>query len=132
MSLNGCLGNSKIGGCKGICSPFTNPSPTFRQPFADLFCQPLSKPLFPFTPATRLETWVYGFFGFEKTCLSRNPEHRLLLSESAEGSRNPWVAYFHADRDTDLSPCNFATTLLPPCNFATTHLTASILSCYLP
>ena len=39
--------------------------PTFRQPFAhfsNLFCQPLSKPLFwTWTPGTGLETWVNGF-----------------------------------------------------------------------
>ena len=43
-------------------NPLTaNPSPTFRQPFADLLCQPLSKPLFPWAPGTRLETRVNGF-----------------------------------------------------------------------
>ena len=59
MSLNGCLGNSEIGGCKEIrppfakpsptlCQPFANLSPTFRQPFANLFCQPfLPTPLQP-------------------------------------------------------------------------------------
>ena len=41
--------------------PFANPSPTPRQPFANLFCQPLSNPLFPWTPGTRLETLVNGF-----------------------------------------------------------------------
>ena len=44
--------------------PFANPSPTSRQPFASLFCQPLSNPLFPWTPGTRLETRVNGFLGF--------------------------------------------------------------------
>ena len=59
--LNGRLENCKIGGRKEIrqpfanpsptlCQPFANPSPTFRQPFANLFCQPLSNPLFPWTP----------------------------------------------------------------------------------
>ena len=63
MSLNRRLGSSEIGGCKEICRPFTNPSPTprqpfanpsptFRHPFANLFCQPLSNPLFPWTPGT--------------------------------------------------------------------------------
>ena len=72
MSLSGRLGNSEIGGCKEIRQPFANPSPTprqplanpsptFRQPFANLFCQPLSNPLFPWTPGTRLETRVNGF-----------------------------------------------------------------------
>ena len=54
VSLNGRLENCKMGGCKEIRQPFakTNPSPTprqpfanlsptFRQPFANLFCQPL-------------------------------------------------------------------------------------------
>ena len=41
--------------------PCANPSPTFRQPFANLFCQPLSNPLFPWTPGTCLETRVNGF-----------------------------------------------------------------------
>ena len=54
--LNGRLENCKIGGCKEIrqpftnpsptlCQPFANPSPTFRQPFANPFRQPLSNPL---------------------------------------------------------------------------------------
>ena len=51
--------------------PFANPSPTPRQPFANplptfsanLFCQPLSNPLFPWTPGTRLETLVKAFLG---------------------------------------------------------------------
>ena len=38
--------------------PCANPSPTLRQPFANLFCQPLSNPLSPWTPGTRLETRV--------------------------------------------------------------------------
>ena len=73
VSLNGHLGNSEIGGFKEIrqpfanpsptlCQPFVNPLPTFRQPFANLFCQPLSNPLFPWAPGTRLETRVNGFF----------------------------------------------------------------------
>ena len=46
---------------------FANPSPTLRQPFLptlcfNLFCQPLSKPLFPWAPGTRLGTRVNGFF----------------------------------------------------------------------
>ena len=52
--LNGRLENCKIGGCKEIRQPFANPSPTLCQPFANLsptlanlFCQPLSNPLFP-------------------------------------------------------------------------------------
>ena len=64
MSLNGRLGNSETGGCKEIRQPFANPSPTprqpfaspsptFGQPFANPFCQPLSNPLFPWTPGTR-------------------------------------------------------------------------------
>ena len=46
-----------------LCQPFANPSPTFHQPFANLFCQPLSNPLFPWTLGTRLdtETRVNGF-----------------------------------------------------------------------
>ena len=51
MSLNGRLGNSEIGGRKEIPDypltlrqPSANPSPTLRQRFANLFCQPLSKP----------------------------------------------------------------------------------------
>ena len=63
MSLNGRLENCKMGGCKEIRQPFANPSPTFRQPFANLFCQPLSKTLFPWTPGTGLETRVSGFLG---------------------------------------------------------------------
>ena len=43
--------------------PCANPLPTLRQPFANLFCQPLSNPLFPWTPGTRLETRVDGFLG---------------------------------------------------------------------
>ena len=38
--------------------PCANLSPTFRQPFANLFCQPLSKFLFMWNPGTRLETRV--------------------------------------------------------------------------
>ena len=45
--------------------PFANPVPTLRQPFANplptFSCQPLSNPLFPWTPGTRLETLVIGF-----------------------------------------------------------------------
>ena len=68
------FGNCKIGGCKEtanpmltLCQPCANPSPTFCQPVANLFCQPLSNPLFPWTPGTRLETWVNGFLGNVKT-----------------------------------------------------------------
>ena len=43
--------------------PCANPSPTLRQPFANLFCQPLSEPLFPWAPGTRLETLVNRFLG---------------------------------------------------------------------
>ena len=32
----------------------------FRQPFANLFCQPLSKLLFPWAPVTRLDTRLHG------------------------------------------------------------------------
>ena len=52
MSLNGRLGNSKIGGCKEIRQPFANPSPTPRQPFANpspTFRQPL--PTFSASPS---------------------------------------------------------------------------------
>ena len=38
-----------------ICQPFANPSPTFS-------ANPLSNPLFPWTPGTHLETRVNGFF----------------------------------------------------------------------
>ena len=38
-----------------------NPVLTLSKPFAKLFCQPLSNPLFPWTPGTRLETRVNGF-----------------------------------------------------------------------
>ena len=98
-----CLRNSEIGGRKEIRSPFANPVPTFRQPFAKLFCQPLSKPLFPWTPGTRLETWVYGFLeavsktrriqqiivlttrvfghGHAKLTLQRKPDVRQLLGK---------------------------------------------------
>ena len=56
VSLNGHLGNSEIGGpCK------ETPLLTLRQPFANLFCQPLSKALFPWTPGPGLETRVNGF-----------------------------------------------------------------------
>ena len=58
--LNGRLKNSKIGGCKEIRQPFANPVPTLCQPFANLFCQPLSNPPFPSTPGARLETRVNG------------------------------------------------------------------------
>ena len=72
MSLYGRLENCKIGGCKEIrqpfanpsptlCQPFANPLPTFCQPFANLFRQPLSNPLVPWTPGSRLETRVNGF-----------------------------------------------------------------------
>ena len=51
--LNGRFGNCKIGGRKETRQPFASPSPPlcqpFRQPFADLFCQPRSKPLFPWS-----------------------------------------------------------------------------------
>ena len=81
MSLNGHLGNSEIGGCKEIRQPFANPSPTprqpfanpsptFRQPFANLFWQPLSNPLLPWTPGTRLETRVNGFLVSRKLPIS--------------------------------------------------------------
>ena len=43
--------------------PFANPSPTFRQPLANLLYQPLSNPLFPWAPGTRLETRVNGVLG---------------------------------------------------------------------
>ena len=77
MSLNGRLENCKMGGCKEIrqpfanplptlCQPFANPLPTLRQPFANLFCQPLSNPLFPWTPGTRFETRVNSVLGREK------------------------------------------------------------------
>ena len=38
---------------KTLRQPFRNPLPTLRQPFANLVCQPLSKPLFPWAPITR-------------------------------------------------------------------------------
>ena len=48
--------------------PFANLSPTFRQPFANplptFSAKPLSKPLFPYAPGTRLETRVNGFLVF--------------------------------------------------------------------
>ena len=44
-----------------VPQPFADPSPTFRQPFANRFCQPLSKPLFPWTQGAGLETRVNGF-----------------------------------------------------------------------
>ena len=52
VSLNGCLGNSVIGGCKKIRQPFANPPPTLRQPFANLFCQPFL-PTFSANPSFR-------------------------------------------------------------------------------
>ena len=80
MSLNGCLGNSEIGGCKEIHQPFADPSPTFRQPFANLLCQPLSNPLFPWTPSTRLETRVNGFLGIGVWKCPRVPYLNPMLS----------------------------------------------------
>ena len=86
VSLNGRLGNSENwGGARKsanpsptLCQPFANPSPTFRQLFANLFCQPLSNPLFPWTPGTRLETLVNCFLvgGKEKACRAPiDPKH---------------------------------------------------------
>ena len=47
-----------------MCQPCVIPLPTFRQLFANLFCQPLSKPLFPWTPGAGLETRVNGFLDY--------------------------------------------------------------------
>ena len=44
-----------------ISFQIADPSPTLCQPFANLFCQPLFKPLFPWAPGTGLETRVNGF-----------------------------------------------------------------------
>ena len=46
---------------QGTRQPCANPSPTFRQPFANLFSQPLCKPLFPRTPGAGLETRANDF-----------------------------------------------------------------------
>ena len=63
--------------------PFANPSPTFRQPFANLFCQPLSKPLFPWTPGAGLETRV-------NQGRKRNPNTNFLVRILSGG-----VGVFH-------------------------------------
>ena len=42
-------------------NPFANLSPTFRQPFVNLFCQALS--FSPWAPGTRSEARVNGFLG---------------------------------------------------------------------
>ena len=62
-----------------LCQPFANPSPTFRQPFANHFCQPLSKPLFPWAPGTGLETRVSGFLDTSKYFLRTLSLTRLQL-----------------------------------------------------
>ena len=57
--LNGPFGNCKAGGCEENRQPLANPLPTLRQPFANLsptfsanlFCQGLSKLLFPWAQA---------------------------------------------------------------------------------
>ena len=70
--LSSLLGNCKLGGCKETHQPFASSVPTFRQPFANLsptlcqpFCQPLSEPLFPWTPGADLETRVNSFLAVE-------------------------------------------------------------------
>ena len=68
--------------------PFANPLPTLRQPlanlsptfFANLFCQPLSNPLFPSTSGTRLETLVNGF-------LDVRARMNLLFSSNSKTTR---------------------------------------------
>ena len=79
--------------------------PTLRQPFpptfsANLFCQPLSKPLFPWTPGTGLETRVNGFSDIIKhfiTCINiilrcqHAPHHfgfRSWISRSSKAGHN--------------------------------------------
>ena len=54
--------------------PFANPLPTFA---ANLFCEPLSNPLFPWTPGTRLETRVNGF------CRLAPTSQRKILTEKS-------------------------------------------------
>ena len=62
-----------------------NPLPTFCQPFANLFCQPLSKPLLPWVPGTRLETRVDGFLVprlLTNSCSSSFQVHVQFILES--------------------------------------------------
>ena len=49
LRLGGC-GSQGLYNRSSLYQPFANLSPTFCQPFANLFCQPLSKPLFPCDP----------------------------------------------------------------------------------
>ena len=115
------------------CQPFANPSPTFcqpflptlRQPFANLFCQPLSNPLFPWTPGTRLETRVNGFLGsifstagsFEKIGIVCNgagpwnlvgpadwPKIGYLADFSQRGQQNTKSNYIFIGPDSGNSP----------------------------
>ena len=44
-----------------LCQALANPWPTLCQPFANLFCQPLSKLHFQWTPGAGLETRVNSF-----------------------------------------------------------------------
>ena len=50
-----------------LCQPFANLSPTLlptpRQPFANPFCQPLSNPLFPWTPKHPFRDTGWRFLG---------------------------------------------------------------------
>ena len=81
-----CTWNCRVqGNPPTLRQPFANPSPTFRQPFANLFCQPLSKPLFLWTPGTGLETRVNVFLVVPlKGKLSCR--HRVLVKAKSEAS----------------------------------------------
>ena len=59
--------------------------PTLRQPFANLFCQPLSKPLFPWAPGTRLEARVNGFL--ETSSLTCGEKRSEILAKNVADFR---------------------------------------------
>ena len=84
---------------------FANPSPTFRQPFANLFCQPLSNSLFPWTPGTRLETLVNGFLDF-------GPEMRKKMGETWIESQGQILAVWILVAKLPNSDLNFAVDFL--------------------
>ena len=93
-----------------LCQPFANPSPTFRQPFAHLFCQPLSNPLFLWTPGTLLETRVNSFLVIFGNYYSKLYSIKVLVRIGAVLPWKPQIfrlqLQFFSRRCVRISYCN--------------------------
>ena len=95
----GALGIAKLeGNCKETRQPFANPLPTFRQPFANLFCQPLSKPLFPWTPGAGLEMQVNGFLVI---CAANTNTQPRMPAKQPKERRGPQKKQLNKEEDQD-------------------------------